>query len=169
MSIAQSLLPEFDQEVATARRVLERVPGDKLAWKPHEKSMTMGRLASHVAELPQWATQTFKADVLDLEPPEGETWEAANLDSVPAILELFDTSVAAARDAIASASDGEYMKAWTLARGGEEILTMPKVAVVRSFVMNHLIHHRAQLGVFLRLNDVAVPQTYGPTADEPDM
>lgn len=169
MSIAQSLLPELDQEMGATRKVLERVPEDRLDWSPHEKSMKLGRLASHLAELPMWTAVSLDRDEFDVAPPDGEReWVALNSDSVSEILELFDKNAAEARATIAAAGDETFFENWTLKSGGEALFTMPKIAVIRSFVLNHSIHHRGQLTVFLRLLDVAVPQTYGPTADEPD-
>ncbi len=168
MSIAQSLLPEFDQEMSSTRKVLERVPDDRLDWCPHEKSMTLGRLASHLAELPMWTGVSLEQDEFDVNPPDGPQWESPKPGSASEILELFDTNVAEAREKIASTGDATFFEDWTLKSGGEALFAMPKIGVVRSFVLNHGIHHRGQLTVFLRLLDVPVPQTYGPTADEPD-
>ena len=169
MAINQALLPEFEHEMATTRKALERVPEDKFAWKPHPKSMALGRLASHVAEIPGWGMMTVEKDSIDIAPPGGPAHTGANLGTRREILELFDKNVAAARSAVAGASDEHLMKPWSLLSGGKTVLSMPRVAVWRSFVMNHLIHHRAQLGVYLRLNEVAVPSTYGPSADEGGM
>jgi uncharacterized damage-inducible protein DinB len=168
MSIAQGLLPEFDQEMAATRRVLERVPADRLDWSPHAKSMKLGRVASHLAELPMWTAVSLDQDEFDVSPPDGEQWVSPNPDSMSEILELFDKNAAEARATIASTSDETFFEDWTLKSGGEALFTIPKVGVIRSFVLNHSIHHRGQLTVFLRLLDVPVPQTYGPTADEPD-
>lgn len=169
MSIAEGLLPEFDQEMAATRKVLERVPAARLGWSPHEKSMSLGRLASHLAELPIWTGVSLDQDEFDVSPPEGEQdWVAFDSTSVSEILDEFDKNAAGAREAIARTSDETFFEDWTLKSGGEALFTMPKIGVVRSFVLNHGIHHRGQLTVFLRLLDVAVPQTYGPTADEPD-
>jgi len=162
MSISETLLPEFDQEMANTRKLLECVPEGKPAWKPHEKSMTLGRLAGHVAELPGWAVNTIRLSVLNLTPP----FQATTMGSRKEILELFDKNVAEARQAIADASDQHLREIWSLQVGGKTLMSMPRAAVLRSVVMNHLIHHRAQLGVYLRLNDVAIPGMYGPSADE---
>ena len=167
--INQALLPEFDMEMANTRKTLERVPDDKLGWKPHEKSMTMGRLAGHLAELPGWATNTLERDTLDIAPPGGQTYQAMISKSRQETLDAFDKHVSAARAAIAGASDEQLMKPWSLLKGGQTLMTMPKIAVLRGFVMNHAIHHRAQLGVYLRLNDIPVPSIYGPSADEGQM
>ena len=163
MSLSQSLLPEFDNEMANTRRVLERMPADKFAWQPHPKSFTLGRLATHVAELPGWAITTVNTDELDFgtgdyKPPQVETTED--------LLALFDKNIAEARAALAGAPDDIWSKGWTLRNGEHVIFTLPKIAVWRSFVMNHIIHHRAQLTVYMRLNDIPVPSIYGPSADE---
>ena len=167
MPLNQALLPEFDQEMAKTRKTLERVPEDKLAWKPHPKSPTMGWLASHLANIPTWAGLGIDRDSLDLAPqgvPAKPT--ATEATSRQQLLETFDKNLAAARAAIAGASDEHLLKPWTLLKGGQTLLTLPRVALLRGFVMNHMIHHRAQLGVYLRLNDVPVPAIYGPSADE---
>jgi uncharacterized damage-inducible protein DinB len=162
MSISQMLLPEFDQEMANTRKMLERVPEGKAEYKPHEKSMPMGRLAGHVAELPSWAKHTLEVEVLDLQP--GQTGYTAT--STAEMLKKFDQYVVEAREKIAAATDADWQKNWTLKFNGQTIMQMPRLAVMRGVVMNHLIHHRAQLGVYLRLNEVAVPGMYGPSADE---
>ena len=166
MAISESLLPEFDHEMANTRKTLERVPEGKSDWKPHAKSMAMGGLATHVGNIPTWANYTIDQDSLDLAPGGEPLPQTPVANSTAELLTTFDENVANARAAIASASDAEFFKPWTLMNNGNTILTMPKVAVLRSFVMNHLIHHRAQLGVYLRLNDIAVPSIYGPSADE---
>jgi len=166
MGISESLLPEFDHEMANTRKTLERVPHDKPNWQPHPKSMALSVLAAHLGNIPTWVNYTIGQDSLDLAPG-GEPLPSAELAKSQAeLLATFDTNIAKARAAIAGASDAELFKPWTLVSNGNTILTMPKIAVLRSFVMNHLIHHRAQLGVYLRLNDIAVPSIYGPSADE---
>jgi uncharacterized damage-inducible protein DinB len=166
MAISEGLLPEFDHEMANTRKTLERVPHEKFDWKPHEKSMAMGGLATHLSNIPTWANYAIDQDSLDLAPA-GEPLPPVELaKSAADLLATFDENVAKARAAIAGASDQDLFKRWTLLSNGNEILTLPKVAVLRSFVMNHLIHHRAQLGVYLRLNDIPVPSIYGPSADE---
>lgn len=169
MAIKDMLLPEFDQEMAGARKTLERVPEGKPDFKPHEKSMSLARLAGHLAELPVWATMTLTRDSIDLAPPEGGKWEAMVMTSRAQVLAAFDQNVADARAALATTSDETFMKPWSLLMGGKTLMTMPKIACMRSFVMNHVIHHRAQLGVYLRMNDVPVPSLYGPSADEGKM
>jgi uncharacterized damage-inducible protein DinB len=168
MAISQALLPEFDQEMATTRRVLERVPEGNYGWKPHEKSMTLGRLAGHVAELPGWVPMTLSKDKFDMA-TDGQNFPPLTASSRKSLLETFDKNVAAARQAIAAASDEQLMKNWSLLHGGKPVFTMPRVAVLRGFTMNHVIHHRGQLSVYLRLNNVPVPAIYGPSADEGSM
>ena len=166
MAIAEAFLPEFDQEAAGVRRTLERVPADKFDWRPHSKSGTMIWLAGHLANLPQWATLTMAADELDLAPGGEQMPPPPEPASVEELVATFDRHAAEARAAIAGASDENFMKPWSLLSNSTVLMTLPKVAVIRSFVMNHLIHHRAQLGVYLRMNDVPVPSIYGPSADE---
>ena len=166
MKISDMFLPEFDQEMTTARKTLERIPEDKLGWKPHEKSMTLGRLAGHVAELAGWAVPTLTQDSLDFAPPGQPPMQPTIATSRKQVLDIFDKNREESRRAIAGASNEEFVKNWTLLRGGQTIMTMPKIAVLRSFCINHIIHHRAQLGVYLRLNNIPVPSVYGPSADE---
>ncbi len=165
MAIKDALLPEFDHEMATTRTLLQRVPVDP-NWKPHGKSMTLGRLSAHVSELPGWGVTTMTTTELDFNPPGGQPYVSPTYDTTAALVKAFDDNVAAARSAIAAASDGDMMVNWSLKNSGQTILTMPRVGVLRTFVMNHLIHHRAQLGVYLRLKDIPLPSIYGPTADE---
>jgi len=165
MAIADALLPEFDHEVATTRKVLERVPDGKFDWKPHQKSMSLGQLASHVATLANWGSMTLNASEFDMR---GE-FEAPYFGTRAGVLAAFDKEAAAMRAALAGKNDAELMAPWSLKREGKAIFTMPKAAVLRSFVMNHLVHHRGQLSVYLRLNDVPVPSMYGPSADEQTM
>ena len=165
MSLSHSLLPEFDQEMANTRKTLERVPEDRFEWRSHEKSPTLGWLATHLANLPGWATVTLSQNEFDLAPPEGAP-QIPLATSREELLKSFDENVAAARAAIEGATDEQLMEKWSLLKGGKTILTLPRIAILRSVVMNHSIHHRAQLGVYLRLNDVPVPSIYGPSADE---
>ena len=165
MKISDALLPEFDHEMATARKVIERVPEDKFGYKPHDKSMTMGRLASHIAELPTWAVSGITMDSIDL----AGGFKPFEPRSSAELLEVFDKNVVGARSAIAGASDETFMSSWSLKNGDKTLMTMPKIAVVRTFVVNHVIHHRGQLSVYLRLNNVPVPSIYGPSADEGSM
>jgi uncharacterized damage-inducible protein DinB len=166
MTLSELFLPEFDNEMKGTRRTLERVPESKFAWKPHEKSGTMGWLAGHLANLPWWATITVNQDSLDLMPG-GKPLPTAQAPTTTAeLLALFDAKSAEGRAAIAGASDEALRKPWTLYKAGTQLLVMPKFVVLRSFVLNHMIHHRAQLGVYLRLNNLPVPSIYGPSADE---
>ena len=169
MAISQAMLPEFDQEMRNTRRTLERVPEDKFDWKPHEKSMTMGQLASHIANLPSWAVLSTSSDSFDLRPLDAPAPKTPQAKTNAELLETFDKNMEAARAAIAGASDEQLMRPWSLLAGGQTVMTLPRVGVLRGFVMNHTIHHRAQLGVYLRLNDIAVPSIYGPSADEGSM
>jgi len=166
MPMNQALLGEFDHEMANTRKTLERVPEDKFGWKPHAKSGTMIWLAGHVAQIPGWGKETFERDSLDIAPPGQTPAPPEPPKSRKELLELFDRCATAGRAALAKATDEQMMKPWSLLSGGETVFTMPRIAVFRSFVMNHLIHHRAQLGVYLRLNDVPIPAIYGPSADE---
>ncbi|MGH7433334.1 MAG: DinB family protein [Candidatus Methylomirabilales bacterium] len=169
MGMSEALLPEFDHEMANTRKTLERVPEGKLGWKPHEKSMTMGRLAVHLAEIPGWASLTIEQDSFDFAPPGAPPYQPPQANSRKEILAIFDDNVAAARAAIAGADDGQLKKPWSALSGGKTAFTLPRIGVLRSFIMNHSIHHRAQLGVYLRLNNVPVPAIYGPSADEGGM
>jgi len=169
MRMSEALLPEFDHEMANTRKTLERVPEDKLGWKPHEKSMAMVRLALHLAEIPGWVAHTIEQDSLDFAPPGGPPYESPQAKSRKEILAVFDKNVAAARAAIARAADTHLKKPWSALAGGKTVFTMPRSDVLRSFILSHSIHHRAQLGVYLRLNNVPVPAIYGPSADEGGM
>ena len=169
MPIRDSFLAEFDHEMISTRQTLERVPEGKADWVPHEKSMKMGRLAGHLAELSGWAATIINQDSLDFRPPGAPPMQPVVMTSRKQLLDLYDKKVVEARAAISTVSDESLMKPWSLLSGGQVIMTMPRVAFLRSFVMNHVIHHRAQLGVYLRLNNVPVPSVYGPSADEGKM
>lgn len=162
MSTSEFLLPEFDREMTTTRTLLERVPEEKFAWKPHQKSMSLGELATHVAGLPGWGTITLKESEFDMDAHSRRPVATSRAD----LLASFDKTVAETRAALACASDAEMMAPWSLKQNGRKLFTMPKAAVWRSFVLNHLVHHRGQLSVYLRLNDVPLPAMYGPSADE---
>lgn len=165
MGLSNALLPEFDNEMANTRKTLERVPDDKYDWKPHEKSSAMGALAGHLANMPSWGAMAVGSDSFDMAPG-GQPVTTPPPSSAAELLATFDENVAKTREAIAGASDEELFKPWSLLSNGNTLLTIPKIAVLRTFVMNHVIHHRAQLGVYLRLNDIPVPSIYGPSADE---
>ncbi len=162
MAIKDALLPEFDQEMATTRRVIERLKEDKFDWAPHERSMKAGRLASHIAEMTVWGTISIAQDSLDL----GGGHQPFNASSRAELLAAFDKNVEECRKTIEGASDETLMQNWSLMNEGQAIMTMPRIAVIRTFVMNHIIHHRGQMSVYLRLTDTPVPSIYGPSADE---
>jgi uncharacterized damage-inducible protein DinB len=162
MTFSQSLLPEFDEEMTNTRKILERVPDGKFDYQPHPKSMSLGGVASHVGDLPAWISLTLDEDGLDLQPGTKPYYA----DSRARLLDHFDNSVEMAREKIAAAPDERWAGMWTFRYGGHVVFSLPRSQVMRSYVMNHLIHHRAQLGLFLRLNDVAIPGMYGPSADE---
>lgn len=163
MRLSQTLLPELDQEMATTRKLLERVPDDRLGWKPHEKSMSLGRLATHVAELPGFAALILNGESLDLG---GPGYTPKNLSSHQEMLDELDANVRTARELIEKAENESLMQPWTLRKGGQVVFTLPRMAVLRAMLFSHIIHHRGQLSVYLRLNDVPVPSIYGPSADE---
>jgi uncharacterized damage-inducible protein DinB len=165
MAIVDALLPEYDHEMATTRRLLDRVPETQFTWKPHEKSMTLGQLSGHLANLPYWCTATLNASSLDLATLGDEAKPQAPV-SRDVLIRDFDARVAAARERLAQSTDPELLAPWTLKSGDQEFFTMPRISAIRSFVLNHSIHHRGQLSVYLRLNNIPVPPIYGPTADE---
>jgi uncharacterized damage-inducible protein DinB len=166
MGYAEMILPEYDQEMANTRKVLERVPEDKWDWKLHPKSNTMGWNANHLAEIPGWVEGTLTQTEWDFAPVDGPPYQSPNLRTQKELLALFDQNVADGRKAISEVKEEDLFVMWSLLQGGLPIITMPRVAVIRSFVINHLIHHRAILCVNLRLNDIPVPGMYGPSADE---
>jgi uncharacterized damage-inducible protein DinB len=168
MGVSAEFLPEFDLEMASTRRTLERIPEDKLSWKPHGKSMTLGRLAGHIAELPGMGVRVMKDDALDFaKRPAGELAPKPTVaESQKHVVELFDKHVTALRAAMVGASDEHWGKKWKLSMGETTFYEGTRMGAMRRMVMNHVIHHRAQLGVYLRLNDVSVPSVYGPSADE---
>ena len=166
MALSESLLPEFDHETSNTRRAMERTPEDRWDWRPHEKSMTAGELTTHLANLLTWVVNTIKDDSFDVGPPGSEPPSVQAVGNREEALKVFDRNLQVAREAIAGASDEALMAMWSLKAGEQTLFSMPKMAVLRSFVMNHMIHHRAQLGVYLRLCDVPVPAVYGPSADE---
>ena len=160
MSIAKSMLPEFDQEMAITRRLLERVPTEKGPWKPHEKSFSLGHLAQLVSRMPGWITLALRETKLDLSGAPSYSYEPTE-----ALLQGFDRSVKEARGALAQAQDQDFMVPWSLTSGDRVLFTAPRLAVVRQTI-SHLSHHRGQLTVYLRMLDVPIPSIYGPTADE---
>ena len=166
MSYAETVLPEFDREMANTRKVLERLPEDKLDWRPHAKSNTIGWNANHLADLPNWLAETLRRPSLDVAPVGGEPYAFPKLTNRREILDLFDRNVAGARQAIQAVKDEEARQPWTLLKAGQPIFTMPRAAVIRGMILSHMIHHRAILCVYLRLNDIPVPGMYGPSGDE---
>jgi len=160
MSIAESLLPEFDQEMTTTRKLLERVPGDRGPWKPHPKSFALGHLAQLVARMPGWLTNILHQTELNLANATGYSFETTET-----LVGEFDKNVREAREALTSAKDATLTVPWSLKHGDQVLFSAPRAEVVRQTI-NHLIHHRGQLSVYLRLNDVPLPSIYGPTADE---
>ncbi|HVF44558.1 MAG TPA: DinB family protein [Pyrinomonadaceae bacterium] len=164
MGIGEPLAAELRQEAATTRRLLERVPEDKLGWKPHEKSMTLGRLAGHVAELPSLLGPVLAAEGLDF--ASGQ-YVPLNATSVAELLEKFDKNISEGVEGLKGMDDARAFEKWRLSSGDRVIFEGPRAAVVRGLVFNHVMHHRGQLSVYLRLLDVPLPSIYGPTADEP--
>lgn len=165
MAIKDALLPEFDHEMAVTRRLLARAPLEDADWKPHPRSMSLGTLASHLVDIPGWTPVILTHDEFDM----GDEMDGAisKYTSVELMLADFDRNVAAARGLIDAASDAQLAQPWSLRQNGEPLMTMPRIAVMRSFLFNHAIHHRGQLSVYLRLREVKVPSIYGPSADEP--
>lgn len=169
MSIAARILPAFDYIMDGTRAHLSAIPDDRLTWRPHEKSWTVGELGSHLANLPSWTVATVQQNELDVAPADGPPPRQPAFESTADMLAAFDRNVAEARAVIEETSDETFMEHWTLLAGGEPRFSLPKVSVVQGFVLDHIIHHRGQLTVYLRLLDVPVAQTFGPTADFPDM
>lgn len=165
MSIAQSLLPEFDHEMASTRKYLEITPDKAAEWKPHTKSMALGALAMHLVEVPEWAIVTLTQPEFDVMPPGGPPYQPTPFTTVASLVKKFDEVTAKVRPAIERTADADFMQPWTFKAGGAVIFTMPRIAVYRSFIMNHLVHHRGQFSVFLRLQNVPLVEAYGPTAD----
>src|SRR5215218_6444026 len=162
MALKDGLLAEFDHETGTTRKLLERLPDDRLAWKPHDKSMSMGALATHLSNLPHWGMVILNDAGFDLaEAPPNLEPRTSRGD----ILASFDDAVSEARRSLAK-TDAELTAPWSLKRSGQQLFTMPRSTAFRTFVLYHLVHHRGQLSVYLRLNDIAIPAIYGPTADE---
>jgi hypothetical protein len=161
MDMHQAFLQELEMEMVNTRKTLERVP-EKMDWTPHPKSMTMGRLA----QIPDWVAKTIDRDDYDLAPVGAPPYNPQPAKTPKEALALFDRNLAAARASLSGTSDAHLMKPWSLLMGGKTMMTMPRAIVLRNFVLNHNVHHRAQMGVYLRLNDIPVPSVYGPSADE---
>ena len=161
MALVDALLPEFDREMAVTRKLLERVPDGQFDWRPHDKSMTLGALAQHVARIPLWGYETLAKTELVL-----DNVERPAATSRADILDAFDRNVTDSRAALVGKTDAELMALWTLKSEGRTIFSMPRAAVWRSFMLSHLVHHRGQLTVYLRMQNVPLPSIYGPSADE---
>jgi uncharacterized damage-inducible protein DinB len=164
MPLIDSLLPEFDREMGLTRRALERTPEGQFEWRPHPTSVTLGRLAEHLTEMPMWATRTL--DQSELEASTQRPPEYKPPTTRAAVLAQFDASYRAARQQLVNKTDAEFGAPWTLKNGGKEVFTAPKAMVMRNFVLNHMIHHRGQLMVYFRMLGVPVPSIYGPSGDE---
>jgi uncharacterized damage-inducible protein DinB len=162
MRIVDSILQELEQEAATTRRLLERVPGDKLSWKPHERSMSLGQLAHHVATTPGGVAELAQPDSMEM-PDFGET---PSCNSPEELLKSFDEGIAKAKETLNGFDDQKMMVEWKVEKGGQQVMAMPRIGLVRSILLNHWYHHRGQLTVYLRLLDIPLPPVYGPTADE---
>ncbi len=164
MSISQMMLAELNHEAANTRKMLEVVPEDKLDWQPHEKSMTLSRLTGHIAEMPGWAPLMVGKDVLDFADSNFEPVQPKTLEE---LLAHHDQSVTTFNDALGGTDDATLMKEWTMRNGDQVFFSMPCAAAIRGFILNHIVHHRGQLSVYLRHLDVPLPQVFGPTADNP--
>ncbi|HVX51907.1 MAG TPA: DinB family protein [Chitinophagaceae bacterium] len=161
--IAKALLAEIGHEYANTRKILQKIPFDKFDWKPHDKSMSLGELSTHLAALPQFITSTLTTDELDLSKP---AYPHEDFDTVGQLLVSFDGHVAGAKEVLANAGDDEFNKMYVVRKGGQVYFNLPKMVVIRSFAISHAIHHRAQLQVYLRMLGIPVPGFYGPSADE---
>ena len=166
MRIADALLPEVEQEMAQTRKTLARVPDDKFKYKPHPKSMEMGALALHIAMMADWGADTLVSDNFDVAPVEAPAYQMPVANTNAELLALFDKSVDRFKANLAKTENDAMMKPWSLLQGGKPLFTMPRAAVIRGMILNHLVHHRGQLSVYLRMNDIPVPALYGPSADE---
>jgi uncharacterized damage-inducible protein DinB len=165
VSLSELLLPEFDAEAATTRRVIERVPDDRIEWRPHQKSFPMGHLAQLVAMIPGWTMHVLTKNEFDIAPREGPTAVYRFLP-VDQLLKMFDQNVADARPLIERVTDAALQEQWTLKAAGHPVNIASRYMSYRTLMLNHLVHHRAQLGIYLRLTEQMVPQMYGPTADD---
>lgn len=169
-SVKDIAFGDLERELKVTRTVLERLPAEHYGWKPHEKSMTLGRLASHLSELPSWASETVSEDSFDIAPASGQPkYTAANFATRQEILDAFDAGVRQARERIAATDDTAMFQPWSLKRGGDTVFTLPRAAVLRTWLFSHVIHHRGQLTVYLRMTGAPVPSIYGPSADESGM
>lgn len=163
MSMIDPFIEELKHEAAGTRKHLERAPEKDFDWKPHERSMSLGGLCSHLAESLEWTAEIFEKDEVDIDPSSYQPWVAKNRAE---LLEKFDANLAKSLRVLKDQPDEKLTQPWTMKMAGQEVLTMPRVAVLRSFILSHMIHHRGQLSVYLRLRNVPLPSVYGPTADE---
>ena len=166
MNLIDPFIEEFTHEASTTRRILERIPEKNWDFRPHEKSMSMGELGSHIANSLEWAVVTIDRDVFEMDPKEYQPFIASSSSD---LLEAYDKNVAAAIEKMSGCSNEKLLVTWQMKVGGKVVIEMPRMAVLKAFILNHMIHHRGQLDVYLRINDIPLPQIYGPTADEPDM
>ena len=166
MSITQKMIPEYDHEIATTRRLLERVPEDKAHWKPHPKSRSLGELAIHLAQIPSYGRAVLETPELNFNPPGGRPHNPPVFESTAQSLDVFDQNARATRGSMERAPDEGMMETWKLKNGDQTALSLPRIAALRTLMLKHMVHHRGQLSVYLRLLDVPVPPIYGPTADE---
>ena len=166
MRIADALLPEFDQEMANTRKCLERIPDNKFTYKPHPKSFDMGSLAVHLATVCDWGVTVINSDNFDYAPVGAEPYRPPIAKNTAELVAMFDKSTKEFRAALAATDDATFMKPWSLLAGGNPVFTMPKIVCIRGMIFNHSVHHRGQLTVYLRMNDIPVPAVYGPSADE---
>ena len=164
MSLNDAFIAELQQEAVATRKCLERIPDNKFDWKPHEKSFTMSRLATHIAEMVGWATDVVEKPEMDF--AAGDEYKPFEPKTTAELVEYFDKNLADATESLKNASDEEMMENWKLRNGEEVYFDMPRIQVLRGMVFNHIVHHRGQLSVYLRLNDISVPALYGPSADE---
>jgi uncharacterized damage-inducible protein DinB len=164
MRLVDLLLPEFDHEMASTRRVLARAPAAMLGWRPHEKSWTLGGISTHLANLPSWGVSILKKNSYDLVRDAGE--RPVEKTSVAEVLSTFDGHVRESRTALVEITEGELIVPWSLKRDGVVIMSVPRIQAFKSFAINHAVHHRGQLTVYLRLQNIPLPPIYGPTADE---
>ncbi len=164
--IGQSLLAELDQEMATTRRIFERLPDEAFSFKPTEKSGSLGWTAAHIAQMLEWGAVTMQTDSIDVNPPGGSGYQPAQASGQADLLAQFEKGRDAFRAALANATDADFMKPWSLLNGGQTVFTMPRVACLRGMIMNHIIHHRGQITVYMRLKGIPIPSVYGPSGDE---
>jgi uncharacterized damage-inducible protein DinB len=164
VSLKQAILAEFDAEVAVTRRVLDRLPDQALAWKPHERSMSLGGLAAHLAQIPHWGTSILQRDGYDM--PADARAPADSVATKADVIETFERHTTEVRRVLVGLTEAELYAPWSLTSGGDVVMSLPKISALRRFLLNHLVHHRGQLTVYLRMHNVPLPPLYGPTADE---